>query len=205
MKINFMFSKGLWTLMAIMAVLIGFYPAIYFILDPKFGLLSTKSNELLMNTYWQIAFKAHIVCGGIALLIGWSQFSVKFRNNYLKLHKNIGKAYVLLVILSSLSGIYIGFDATGGLVSALGFISLGIIWFCTTILAYVHILNKRILSHQKMMIFSYAACFAAVTLRIWLPMLTSLTGDFITAYTIVAWICWIPNIIVAYFLTKRLA
>lgn len=55
------------------------------------------------------------------------------------------------------------------------------------------------------MIYSYAACFAAVTLRIWLPLLTAaFLGDFIKAYTIVAWLCWVPNIIVAYFIVRRL-
>ncbi|GAB4428835.1 MAG: hypothetical protein OHK0039_47410 [Bacteroidia bacterium] len=44
---------------------------------------------------------------------------------------------------------------------------------------------------------SYAACFAAVTLRLWLPILTALLGDFLPAYRIVAWLCWVPNLLVA--------
>ena len=58
--------------------------------------------------------------------------------------------------------------------------------------------------HQKFMIYSYAACFAAVTLRIWLPALIAIYQDFIPAYRIVAWLCWVPNIMVAYFIVKRL-
>ena len=54
-----------------------------------------------------------------------------------------------------------------------------------------------------MMIYSYAACFAAVTLRIWLPMLSALIGDFVIAYRIIAWLCWIPNIIWANQIVKR--
>jgi len=57
--------------------------------------------------------------------------------------------------------------------------------------------------HEKYMIFSFAACFASVTLRIWLPILTGLTGEFNSAYRIVAWLCWVPNILVAYFITKK--
>ena len=53
------------------------------------------------------------------------------------------------------------------------------------------------------MIYSYAACFAAVTLRIWLPTLTSIMGEFIGAYRIVAWLCWVPNMIVAYFIVRH--
>ena len=39
--------------------------------------------------------------------------------------------------------------------------------------------------------------FAAVTLRIYLP-LSDLVGiDFDVAYPVIAWLCWVPNVIVA--------
>jgi uncharacterized membrane protein len=190
--------------MVVLAIAIGLYPGIYFIIDRKFGLLNSKSAELLSNTFWNIGFYTHILLGGFALLIGWIQFSSKTRKNNISLHRLIGKLYVIAVIFSSIAGIYIGFFATGGIVTSLGFIGLGITWFSTTIMAYVSIRNKQIAKHQKMMVYSYAACFAAVTLRIWLPILTAFFGNFITAYTVVAWLCWVPNIFVAYLITKRM-
>jgi uncharacterized membrane protein len=198
-----MTKKGLWILLVALAVVIGLYPSIYFLIDRKFGLLSSKSAELLTNTFWNIGFYTHIILGGIALLIGWTQFSSKIRIRNLTLHKQIGKIYMIAVILSSIAGIYIGFFATGGLIASLGFICLGIIWFYTTSQSYLHIKNKQVEQHQKMMIYSYAACFAAVTLRIWLPLLTLIYGDFTKAYVIVAWLCWIPNLIIASLITKR--
>ncbi len=53
------------------------------------------------------------------------------------------------------------------------------------------------------MIISYALCFAAVTLRIWLPILEVVFGDFNTAYIITAWLCWIPNLIGALLFIKH--
>ena len=49
------------------------------------------------------------------------------------------------------------------------------------------------------MIRNYSLTFAAVTLRIYLPLLTTFAfnGEFIPSYHIVAWLCWVPNIIVA--------
>lgn len=198
-----MTKKGLWILLVALAIVIGLYPSIYFLIDRKFGLLSSKSAELLTNTFWNIGFYTHIILGGIALLIGWTQFSPKIRIRNLTLHKQVGKIYLIAVILSSIAGIYIGFFATGGLIASLGFICLGIIWFYTTLQSYLYIKNKQVEQHQKMMIYSYAACFAAVTLRIWLPFLTFIYGDFAKAYVIVAWLCWIPNLIVASLITKR--
>src|SRR5690606_7833263 len=108
------------------------------------------------------------------------------------------------VLFSSIAGILIAFFATGGFVSSLGFFCLGMIWLYTTIMAYLSIKKGQVESHQKMMIYSYAVCFSAVTLRIWLPLLIITFGDFITAYMIVAWLCWVPNLLVAYLITRRL-
>lgn len=199
-----MTRKFLWNLMAILAIVIGLYPSIYFTIDRKFGLLGSKSVELLGNTFWNIGFYTHILLGGLALLIGWAQFSSKIRIKNPNSHKRIGQLYVISVILSSIAGICIGFFATGGISSSLGFICLGVIWFSTTVMAYTTIKNSQIINHQKLMIYSYAACFAAVTLRIWLPLLVMLFKDFIPAYTIVAWLCWIPNLFVAYLITRRI-
>jgi len=54
------------------------------------------------------------------------------------------------------------------------------------------------------MFYSFASFFASVKLRIWLSLLTMIYGDFVKAYVIVAWLCWIPNIIVAGVITRRL-
>lgn len=42
-----MTKKALWILFATMAIIIGLYPMLYFFLDKKFALLSTKDNLLI--------------------------------------------------------------------------------------------------------------------------------------------------------------
>ncbi|MFD2287855.1 DUF2306 domain-containing protein [Pedobacter petrophilus] len=115
----------------------------------------------------------------------------------------MGKIYIISVLLSALTGFYIAFYATGGIAAALGFMSLSIIWFYTTLMGYLNIMKGKWIQHQKMMIYSYASCFAAVTLRLWLPILNIVVGNFETAYLIVAWWCRIPNLIIAYFMNKK--
>lgn len=199
-----MLKKVGWYLFASLSLVIGLYPLYYFFGDRMFGLLSSKSGTLLSNVFWNAGFYTHIIFGGLSLFIGWTQFSIKLRNTNISLHIAIGKMYVISTLLSSTAGIGIGFYATGGIVSSFGFISLGLIWFITTIKAYLAVKNKKIQKHQKLMIYSYAACFAAVTLRIWLPLLIIFIGDFIPAYRIVAWLCWLPNLFVAYLLNKKI-
>lgn len=196
-------DKTTWWIFGGVSILVGLYPIIYFLIDRNFGLLSSKSQELLSDQLWNIGFYGHIIPGGIALLIGWTQFSTKLRKTRLNWHRTIGKIYVITVLISGICGIYIGFFATGGLVSVIGFVTLGVIWISSTLLAFNAIKNRKLAAHENYMIISYAACFAAVMLRIWLPILTSITGDFISAYQIVAWLSWMPNLLVAYYIINR--
>ena len=196
-------NKVAWIVFAVLAIGVGLYPILYWVVDGKIGLLQSKSDELLANSIWNLGFFGHITFGGIALLTGWAQFSQKLRRKRLQLHRNLGKVYVVSALISGLCGVYIGFYATGGIVSSAGFIALGIIWLFTTIKAYQAIRGKDISLHQGMMVYSYAACFAAVTLRIWLPLLTATLGSFLIAYKIVAWLCWVPNMVFAYFWVKK--
>ena len=198
-----MTKKVTWILFVTLSIAIGLYPALYFLIDKKFGLLGTKTDELLANTFWNIAFYIHIILGGLALLIGWTQFSTKIRNKNITLHRKIGKTYVLSVLASAIGGIYMGFFATGGPMASTGFICLGIVWFYTTLMAFISIKNKQVYRHKKLMIYSYATCFAAVTLRLWLPLLSLVLNDFTTAYIIVAWLCWVPNLLVANLITRQ--
>lgn len=191
-------------ILIILSIAIGLYPSIYFIMEMQGGLLESKSAAILSNTLWNIGFYSHISLGGFALLIGWIQFSKKIRTKYIKFHRWTGRIYVISAIISGIAAVYIGFYATGGIISSLGFISLGLIWLYATTRAYLFARGKQFIQHEKAMYFSYAACFAAVTLRIWLPILISVFGDFIIAYRIVSWLCWIPNILVAYWLVLGL-
>ncbi len=177
---------------------------IYLVIDRGFGLLSNKVGGLPNNLLWNVAFYIYIFLGGIALLIGWLQFNKKWRSKNMKLHRMIGKIYVVAVLISGITSIHIGFYVIGGFVSALGFISLGLIWFYTTVMGYVHIRQGKVMEHRLMMIYSYADCFSAVTLRLWLPILVAVSGNFEKGYVLAAWICWVPNIIVAYWLVRNM-
>lgn len=199
-----MITRSLKIIMALLAIIVGFYPILYFIVDRNFGLLQSKPVELLSNVGWNVGFYIHIIMGGIALLVGWIQFNEKFRNRRLSLHRIFGKIYVVAALLSSVAAIYIAFYATGGIIASTGFMLLGLTWFYTTATAYTSIRNKNLRTHQVMMIYSYAACLAAVTLRLYLPLLTMAFGDFIPAYLVVAWLCWMPNMVAAWFIVRRI-
>ena len=192
-----------WILFALLAISVGLYPTLYFVLDMSSGMKSSKSIEVLNNPAWNYFFYQHITLGGLALITGWIQFSQKFRQRYMQAHRIIGKVYVLACWLSGMAGLYLAFYATGGWMAALGFGCLAIAWLISTTMAFVAIRQKRVTDHKHWMIRSYALTFAAVTLRLWLPLSFVLSLNFIVAYTMIAWLCWVPNLLVAEWLVRR--
>jgi hypothetical protein len=53
------------------------------------------------------------------------------------------------------------------------------------------------------MIRSYALTFAAVTLRLYLPMALMASLDGLASYRAIAFLCWVPNLIVAELWLRR--
>ncbi|PTT40637.1 hypothetical protein DBR28_05475, partial [Chryseobacterium sp. HMWF028] len=137
-----------------------------------------------------------------ALFIGWSQFSTSFRNKNIGIHRFIGKLYAIAVMISSVSAVYMGFYANGGLISATGFICLAVIWLVTTLAAVMQIRKGNIIKHQQFMTYSYACTFAAVTLRLWYPLLKLMMGN-TSSYIAAAWLCWVPNLLIACFINRK--
>lgn len=198
-------KKFTWIIFVFLAIAIGLYPLAYGFLDMSRGLLGTKPAGLLVDNLWRLFFYLHISFGAVAMLSGWSQFAARFRNRHLKWHRTLGKVYLAGVYTAGTAGLYIAFFATGGIVSVMGFTGLALSWLYTTTQAYRSIRQGKTDQHQRWMIRSYALTFAAVTLRIWLPLLDfGFAMEFIDAYRIIAWLCWVPNVFVAELLIRNL-
>jgi len=140
----------------------------------------------------------HIVGAMLAILIGPFQFLPGLRKGrWLKVHRWLGRTYLLSILFGGLGGLYMAQFAYGGIISRFGFGALAILWLYTGYRAYKHIRNKEIEVHRQWMIRNYALTFAGVMLRIYLPLSMGLGFDFVTAYVIIAWLCWVPNLLVA--------
>jgi hypothetical protein len=74
---------------------------------------------------------------------------------------------------------------------------LGTLWLMTGVMAYLRIRQGDVQEHRAWMIRNYALTWSAVMLRLWLPLFFVLGYDFPEAYTTVAWLCWVPNLLVA--------
>jgi len=138
----------------------------------------------------------HIVASMLAILIGPFQFLPGIRKGrLLKLHRWLGRTYLLGILFGGLSGLYMAQLAHGGPIARLGFTSLAILWLFSGYRAYKHILSKEIERHREWMTRNYALTFAAVMLRVWIPIFGMTGIEFTTAYIMIAWLCWMPNLV----------
>jgi hypothetical protein len=53
------------------------------------------------------------------------------------------------------------------------------------------------------MVRNFALTFAAVTLRLWLPTAIIAGAPFELAYPVIAWLCWVPNLLLAELLLRQ--
>ncbi len=162
------------------------------------GFLNMKTPEVLNDRLFRLAFYGHVIFGPIALISGPFQFSPKLRQRRLTLHRNLGKIYVAACLLSGLAGLVAAQYTPGGWVTQLGFSGLAVSWLYTTTRAWTAIRRKQVEAHRRWMILSFSLTLAAVTLRIYLPLLQGVAGlSFIESYQVVGWLCWVPNLVVA--------
>jgi uncharacterized membrane protein len=195
--------KVVWIIIILLALLVGIMSFMYLIYGVNEGYLELKSKEVLKNRLWWSFIYTHITTGGIAIVIGWAQFSKIIQSKYVKWHRILGKIYIVVALLCAISGFYIGFYATGGWIAAGGFITVSLIYFYTTLKGFLTIRKKEIVAHQNMMTYSYSVCLAAVTLRIYMPLSFVFEIDYNLAYSIIAWMSWIPNLGIAWWINQK--
>jgi uncharacterized membrane protein len=144
----------------------------------------------------------HIFPSLIALVLGPFQFNEKFRNTKIKLHRTLGKIYLVSVLIGGFSGLYMAQYSFGGLTSHIGFALLAILWIITGYKAYISIIKKKVNNHYNWMVINFALTFAAVTLRIGLGIGFASGITFEIFYPFLAWLCWVPNLLIALLIIK---
>jgi hypothetical protein len=147
---------------------------------------------------------AHLLGGSLALVAGAFQFNFWLRSRFIAVHRWLGRLYVLAVAVGGVASFALALYAFGGAVAQVGFALLAVCWMGSTLNGYRNIRQSSQSAHRIWMIRSYALTLAAVTLRVYIP-LSQLAGISITvAYPAIAWLCWVPNLLVAeWFLRRR--
>ena len=183
---------------ALLAFLVGLYAfAIAFILP------SANFSPILQKLALTPAPSLiHFIGGGIAIILGIFQFNSTLRKRYFTMHQNFGTVYFFAVFSSGIASLYMGPLAHGGVVAQVGFTTLSLLWLASAFLSLKAILKGDVQKHKFWIYLNYSLTLAALTLRLQMPFGVPLFG-FETFYPIVAWSCWVPNIIIAYLIVTH--
>lgn len=152
------FKWLLFTLMGLMSLTVVYY---------KVGLYSQESPALtrLLATKWLLI--PHILFATTALIVGPFQFSDRLRKRNLRLHRRLGKVYILAILLASSlalawSFVYAPITDSANIRS----IIQAVVWLLTTVVAWLAAKNRQISWHQVWMARSYGVTFTFVLSRL---------------------------------------
>lgn len=145
----------------------------------------------------------HASFAAIALLAGPWQFIPALRHKHLNLHRWTGRVYFAAIAAAYLFSLPVALVAKGGIISVLGFLSLGVVWVFTSGMGLRAVLQKRIPAHQDWMTRSYAVTFGAVTLRLYIAAAAILHLPTIPSYRAISWLRWITTLLFAEVLIRR--
>jgi len=189
--------RFLLALVALSSVAVAVVSMRYFVAPQFAPLLQVKAG--LFRTLLLV----HAGAALVALAVGPFQFSSRLRNRSPRMHRRVGYVYFAGVFVGGGVGLVSAVGAEGGLTARTGFFLLGVCWLTSAWIALSAARRGDISAHRRWMVRNFALTFAAVTLRLWLPALAAATGSFVEAYQTVAWLCWVPNAIVAEILLEK--
>lgn len=199
-------TVGIWWL-ALTAVAIAVLALAPYLTDSLRG-LADDDAKLALNyvdrpAWTRAAFYTHIAGGGIALLLSPVQLSARLRARVPRLHRMSGRVVLAGILVGGLGGLLIAPFNLAGPVGVAGFGILAVLWPTFAILGFLAIRRGDVVVHRRFMLRAFALTYAAVTLRLWLAVLVPLTGDFHSAYVIVPFLAWVPNLIVVELMLRR--
>jgi uncharacterized membrane protein len=165
------------------------------------GFLQIKQDYIDIDV-WRTAFFVHVYMSIWVLLAGFTQFSKRLRLKNPKLHRVFGYFYAIDVLfITGPAGFIMGIYANGGITSKVSFVMLAIGWITFTAIAVKRAKEGDYDAHRDFMIRSYALTLSALTLRAWKWSINnSVELPPMDVYRAVAWLGWVPNLLLAEFI-----
>jgi hypothetical protein len=193
--------------LALSAVAIAVLAPLPYLLQPL-SQLAANGGEIAANYaprpgWVRGVFAGHVVFGGMALLLSPVQLSARLRARVPRVHRVIGRVVLGSIVVAGTAGFLLAGVNAAGPVGTAGFGALAVLWVGFALLGLRAIRRRDVVAHRRWMLRTFAMTYAAVTLRLWLVALIPLLGDFHSAYLLVPFLCWVPNLVVVELLLRR--
>lgn len=184
-------SRPAWSLMTLLSLLVAL-TAYRYLLN-----VGPLAPNVVANLFAKPFLAVHVAGAATALLIAPFQVLPGLRARRPALHRILGRIYVAGCLSGGIGGLVLAFGSTAGPIATAGFGLLAAAWLVTTLQAWRLAMARRIAEHRAWMIRSLALTLAAVTLRLYLPLAAMSGAHFFEAYRAIAFLCWVPNLLLA--------
>jgi uncharacterized membrane protein len=169
----------LWISLGLTALFVFITSEVFLIAD--YPMYHAYRLQVIADRYLLIP---HTLAGIFALLIGPINFSSRIRQRHLKLHRILGRIYVVSVFVGASTGIALAWGRPG----LPGTSMQAAAWIVCTTAAFITARNRQIVQHRQWMARSYAVTFTFVSSRVlnlW-PRYWSHLGDSLSAVGVIA-------------------
>lgn len=186
-----------WMILALLCLGIVVYSARYLLHPPR------TPAQALGNPLGVPWLFIHVAGAVAALVLGSFQFLPALRRGSRPPHRWVGRLYVMGCLIGGAAGLILAFGSSAGPIASAGFGGLAVIWIVVTLLGWRAVLQGRFADHRRWMIRSWALTLAAITLRLYLPLVMALDLPFLPWYRAISFLAWVPNLIAAELWLRR--
>ena len=186
-----------WSLWAVLSVGVALFSYRYVVGIGPFP------EEITGNLFASPWLSIHAAAASTALLVAPLQFIARLRKRFPRIHRITGRLYVVACVVGGLTGLPLAWGATAGPIATAGFGILAILWLWTTAVAWRLAVDGRFAEHRRWMIRSIALTAAGIMLRVYLGIMLTLPVEFYEGYRVIAFLCWVPNILLAELYLRR--
>ncbi|WP_339748612.1 DUF2306 domain-containing protein [uncultured Maricaulis sp.] len=187
-----LFEKASYSVLVFLCLAVALYASVYYL---PASWLEIEGILLLINGFGPGLLALHAGAASIAIVLGPFQFLPGLRQRRPRVHHLIGRLYVTGCFLGGLSGLGLAIGTTFGPLVTIGFGSMAIAWLYTTFRGIHAAMSGQFQAHRRWMLRSFAVTLAAVSLRIFLPLMLMSGVEFAHAYPFISYACWIPNLV----------
>ena len=186
-----------WALVALLSAGVALY-AFHYLLPSAVAPPGIAENPFARP--WLVV---HASLAATAMLIGPFQLVPWLRARRPRLHRWTGRAYVSACLVGGSAALLLALGSTAGPIATPGFGLLALVWMTATAQAWRMALARRFDEHRRWMLRSFALTFAAVTLRLYLPIVFITGLPYIESYRAISFLCWVPNLLAMEFYLRR--
>ncbi len=180
-----------WLVLVLSLAVTGYGLVAYFVLPP-----GSTVHPAMRAAYAEhpVRILLHVAGSAVALALGPLQFFPALRRR-VGLHRALGFAYFAGVLVGGTAGLATAAIAYGGLVARVGFAGLAVAWLASAAAALAAARRRDWTAHETWALRGFALTFAAVTLRLQMGAFSAAGLAFDDFYPVVAWLCWVPNLV----------